>query len=191
MSCCEKREKTYHWNKNSSTLTGHGRRGMIKMKKTVVLVFLISLLLVVAGCGSYGRLRLQSGPGETLTIQQLKENWQNYHILATGVEPNVPSAIIFDRKEDDRTVIGERWWELKDYKTLLETIGLIEAQGPVGPYYPRLWRILGPEDYLYGYMFTAWDHAVMTIAEDKTMRVQDLPFPPFLAVDGAPAQREP
>jgi hypothetical protein len=37
------------------------------MKKGVVVVSLISLLVMVAGCASYGKLRLQSGPGETMT----------------------------------------------------------------------------------------------------------------------------
>lgn len=34
-------------------------------------------------------------------------------------------------------------------------------------------------------MFTAWDSAVMDIVDSKTMKVQDLPMPPFLAVSGA------
>jgi len=160
------------------------RREMIKVKKRIGFVLLISLFFVVAGCGSYGRLRLQYGPAETMTIQQLKENWEKYHILATGVEPNVPSAIIFDRKDDGREIIGERWWELRDYKAVSETVDWIEAQEPVGGYYPRLWKILGPDEHLYGYMFTAWDHAVMFVGDDKTMRVMDLPVPPFLAVGG-------
>jgi hypothetical protein len=159
-------------------------REMIKMKKAAVFVSLISLFLIVAGCGSYGKFRLQSGPGETMTTQDLKENWQKYTILATGVERNVPSAIIFDRKDDNGEIIGERWWELKDYKAVSETVDWIEAQEPVGGYYPRLWKILGLDEHLYGYMFTAWDHAVMFVGDDKTMRVMDLPVPPFLAVGG-------
>jgi hypothetical protein len=166
------------------------RREMIKMRKSAVLVSLIGLLLVIAGCASYGQLRLQSGPGETVTIQQLKENWQNYHILATGVEPNVPSAVLFDRKDDGREMIGERWWELRDYKSVSDTIGWIENQISTGPYHPRLWKILGPDEHLYGYLFTAWDHAVMTVGDDKTMRVMDLPVPPYLEV-GGPDVRDP
>ncbi|HEX9910096.1 MAG TPA: hypothetical protein VGA86_04360 [Desulfatiglandales bacterium] len=162
------------------------------MKKGVVLVSLISLFIIVAGCGSYGKLRLQSGPGETTTTQELKENWEKYHILATGVEANVPSAIIFDRKDDGREIIGERWWELKDYKWVSETIDRIEAQGSTGGgYYPRLWKMLGPDGHLYGYMFTAWDKAVMPVNNDKTMAVLDLPMPPFLAVNGASQVRDP
>jgi hypothetical protein len=164
---------------------------MTKMKKNAVFVSLISLFFIVAGCGSYGKLRLQSGPGETVTTQQLKENWEKYHILATGVEANVPSAIIFDWKDDGREIIGERWWELKDYKSVSETIDRIEAQVSTGGYYPRLWKILGPDEHLYGYMFTAWDHAVMLIGDDKTMRAMDLPMPPFLAVNGASQVRDP
>jgi hypothetical protein len=160
------------------------------MKKRVLIISLMSVVLIVAGCGSYGKLRLQSGPGEAMTTPQLKENWEKYHVIATGVEPAVPSAIIFDRKDDGREVIGERWWELKDYKWVSEAIDRIEAQGSVAQYYPRLWKMLGPDDHLYGYMFTAWDHAVMTAGDDKTMRVMDIPVPPFLAV-GGPTVRDP
>ena len=173
-----------------SDLEGKTRKGLIEMKKGILLISLMSVFLIVAGCGSYGKLRLQVGPGETVTIQQLKENWEKYHILATGVEPNVPSAIIFDRKDDGREIIGERWWELKDYKSVSDTIDWIELQISTGPYYPRLWKILGPDDHLYGYMFTAWDHAVMPVGDDKTMRVMDLPMPPSLAV-GGPDVRDP
>lgn len=158
------------------------REEMMEVKRSYVFFGVIALLLMGAGCGSYGKLRLQSGTGETMTTQQLKENWQKYNVLATGVEPNVPSAILFDRKEDGREIIGERWWTLKEGKEVHETIGRIETQGPVGPFYPRLWKVLGPDDHLYGYMVTAWDHAVMTIGDDKTMWVMDLPMPPFLAV---------
>ena len=166
------------------------RREMIKVKKRIGFVLLISLFFVVAGCGSYGRLRLQYGPAETMTIQQLKENWEKYHILATGVEPNVPSAIVFDRKDDGREIIGERWWELKDYKSVSETIGWLAREISPGPYYPRLWKILGPDDHLYGYMFTSWDSAVMIVGEDKTLRLLDIPMPPSMAV-GASDVRTP
>jgi len=156
----------------------------MRVKKNAVLASVMILLLLGAGCGSYGKLRQQSGPGEPMTTQQLKENWQKYNVLATGVEPNVPSAILFDRKDDGREIIGDRWWTLQEGKDVIATIERIETQLPVGPYYPRLWKVLGPEDHLYGYMYTAWDHAVMVIGDDKTMRVMDLPVPPFLAVSG-------
>ena len=137
------------------------------MSKNAFWVLTLLMILFITGCSGYARLRLQSGQNETMTVEKLKESWQNYHILYAGLEPNVPSAIIFDRKDDDRKIVGERWWELKDAKTLSDTIEWIQKQTIVGPYYPRLWKILGPDDYLYGYLFTAWDHAVMRLVDGK------------------------
>ena len=159
------------------------RREMM-MRKRLSLVPVLFLVLLVIGCSGYARLRLQSGPDETMTIEKLKENWQSYQILYTGLEPNVPSAILFDRKDDDRKIVGERWWEMKDAKTLSDTIEWIRHQTPAGSYYPRLWKILGPDDYLYGYMFTTWDHAGMHQLDDKTLSVLDLPVPPSMTNDG-------
>ena len=158
------------------------------MKKGILLVGLIGLFLAIAGCGSYGKLRLQQGPGEKMTIQQLKENWKNYNILATGVEPAIPSAIVFDRKDDGREVIGERWWDLDNEESVSKTISRIEAQISPGAYYPRLWKILGPDGHLYGYMFTAWDSAVMSVGEDKRLSLLDIPMPPFMAVGAGEAR---
>jgi hypothetical protein len=163
---------------------------MVEMKKGLVLVSLIFLAVAGAGCANYGKLRLQSGLGETMTTQQLKETWEKYHVLAAGVEPGVPSAIVFDRNDDGREIIGARWWELKDNKWVSDTIDRIEAQGSVAQYYPRLWKMLGPDGHMYGYMFTAWDHAVMSVGHDNTMSVLDIPVPPFLAV-GGPDVRDP
>ena len=154
------------------------------MSKNAFWVLTLVMLLFITGCSGYARLRLQSGRNETMTVENLKENWEKYHVLATGVELNVPSAILFDRKDDHREVLGERWWELRDSKSVSETISWIDAQDPVGSYTPRLWAILGPDGHLYGYMFTAWNHAVMPIGDDHTLRVMDLPVPPFLAVSG-------
>jgi hypothetical protein len=125
-----------------------------------------------------------------MTIQKLRENWQNYHILYAGLEPNVPSALIFDRKDDDRKIIGERWWELRDAKALSDTIEWIQQQIN-GPYYPIVYKIIGPDNHLYGYMFTAWNHAVMRQVDEKTLSVLDLPVPPGMEYDGDGMVRDP
>ncbi len=151
------------------------------MKKRLASISIFCLFFVLAGCGSYGKLRLESGPGDTMTMQQLEKNREQYNIFVMGA-PNLPSAIIFDRKDDDRVILGERWWGLKDHNTLSGTISKIKIQPPVASYYPRLWKMLGPDDHVYGYMFTAWDSAVMHLVDGKTMKVQDLHMPPFLAV---------
>lgn len=147
------------------------------MKKRAHVLSAALIFVFIMGCSGYARLRPQYGPNETMTIDKLKSNWQNYHILYAGLEPNVPSAVLFDRTDDDRNIIGERWWEMKDYETLSDTIEWIQQQIN-GPYYPIVYEIRGPDDYLYGYMFTAWHHAVMRQVDEKTLSVLDLPLPP-------------
>lgn len=153
----------------------------MKRKERLAFVLLLCSFFAFAGCGNYGKLRLESGPGDTMTIQQLEKNWEQYDIFVMG-QPNLPAAIIFDRKDDARVIVGERWWALRDHKTLSETISKIKLQPVVGSYDLRLWKMLGPDDHLYGYMFTSWDSAVMQIVDGKTMKVQDLHMPPFLVI---------
>jgi len=43
--------------------------------------------------------------------------------------------------------------------------------------------VYGPDGHLYGYMFTSWDHAVMRMVDEKTLFVNDIPMPPYLAID--------
>jgi hypothetical protein len=73
-----------------------------------------------------------------------------------------------------------------------DLVDLIKWQLPIGVFYPRLFKVIGPDGHLYGYMFTSWDHAVMRAVDEKTLFVNELPMPPYLAIDGkGPASRTP
>jgi hypothetical protein len=146
------------------------------------LVVFPALLAFLWGCASYGKLRPQKGPGEKMTVEQLVANRQNYHVLFAGVHRKLPSAVLFDRKDDNITVKGDRWFPVEDQGTLKDLIEWVEHQQPIGIYYPRLWEMQGPDGDLYGYMFTAWTNVVMKIVDENTVEVQDLPLPPYLAV---------
>jgi len=39
---------------------------------------------------------------------------------------------------------------------------------------------LGPDDQFYGYLFFAWDYAVIKAVDDKTMYVYDLESPLYI-----------
>ena len=151
----------------------------------------ILLMLLVAGCSglmSYGKLRPAYGPGEALTIQDLTRNWRDYNVyyaaLHAGVSIDHPSAVMFDPKNDDRTVNFSRWAKVESEETLAKLIDSIQTQPPVGGYYARLWKLLGPDGQLYGYLFTPWDHVVAKVREPGTMLVYDIPLPPYLAQNG-------
>jgi len=148
-------------------------------------IMVLLLVFLTSGCSwlkGYGKLRLQSRHEEKVTIQELKDNWDDYTIYYAGYYGRLsikhPSAVMFDPKKDDRVLVGDKWTKVEDQETLSRLISSIQSQKAM--YYPRLRRILGPDDQFYGYMFTALHQAVIKVVDDRTMWVYNLPMPPYL-----------
>jgi hypothetical protein len=154
-------------------------------KYSVLPLAIIWVGLLVSGCAStqYGKLRMPDRT-DPVTVETLLKNWKDYELYYAGLHAGHPSAVLFDRKDDDRGFNTERWFKVDNKELLNELIDNIERQLPIGVYYPRLWKIIGPDGHLYGYMFTSWDHAVMRAVDGKTLFVNDLPLPPYLDVNG-------
>jgi len=160
--------------------------------KDLFLTFIVFVLIFfMSGClqlNSYGKLRRQSRDEKSVTIQYLKENWNDYITYYAGYYGSIsikhPSAVMFDPRNDSKGLVGDKWTMVKDKQTLSELISSIQSQESVGGFYPRLWRILGPDEQLYGFLFTAWDHVVTKVIDYKMMWVYDLPSPPYLSIDG-------
>ena len=140
------------------------------------------LMVLLAGCPlikNYGKLELQYGPGEKMTIQRLEERWQDYNIYYAGVHIQLPSAVIFDPKDDDRRLLThERWVHIEDRKELSEVLLWLWGDETSSEFYPNLYEILGPDNQLFGYMYTPWDHANIKVIDKKTLWVDDIPVTP-------------
>ena len=137
---------------------------------------LVSLSLM-SGCSwlkSYGKVRVLSRHEQKVTIKGLKENWQDYTVYYAGLSVGTAAGVMFDARNDDKTLVGDRWTKVEDQQTLLELIGVIESYTH---FYPRLHRILGPDDQSYGYLFFAWCHPVIKVVDDRTLYVCDLESP--------------
>ena len=151
------------------------------MKKYSALLLAILLAgLLASGCAltQYGKLRMPEKT-DPVTIQSLQKNWEDYEIYYTGIHAGRPSALLFDRRDDDRGFVTERWFRVESKETLDDLIEAIARGRPIAAYYPRLWRVVGPDGHLYGYMFTPWNHAVMKAVDEKTLFVHDLPLSPY------------
>lgn len=150
-------------------------------------IIVLVCVFLMAGCSwlrGYGKLRLQPRGAREVTIQELRENWHEYTIYYAGYYGGLslkhPSAVMFDPEQDDRALVGDKWTKVGDEETLSKLISSIQSQR--ARYYPRLWRILGPDDQLYGYLFSAWDRVpvVIKVVDERTMWVSNLPLPPYL-----------
>jgi hypothetical protein len=134
-----------------------------------------ALTLGCAAFNTYGKLRVRAESGQRVTIQELQENWRDFSIYRAGLYAAIPSAIMFDPKDDDKTVVGEGWVRVEDEKTLAELMSSIKSSSYS---FPRLQMILGPGNEFYGYFFSEWNHAYIRVIDDKTLWIEDIPLRP-------------
>jgi len=145
-------------------------------------VFIIVAAFLMPGCAwlrGYGKVRLSTEYGDDMTIQKLQENWNDYNISYAGMSPSNPAGIMFDRKNDGRELVGDRWIRVEEKETVSEITSWIETYTQ---FHPRLHVILAPNNKLYGYIFYPWgyDYVVTKVINDKTLYVYDLESPVYL-----------
>jgi len=153
-------------------------------------VIALALVFLMSGCSwykSYGKVRALSRHEEKLTLQELKENWQDYTIYYAGSSVDLPSAIMFDPKRDDKALVSDKWIKVEDQETLSELISWLQH---TTRFHPRLQRILGPDDQFYGYFYSGWNHVVLKVVDERTLWVYDLPIPPDLYYNGDGDERK-
>ncbi|MFO7554833.1 MAG: hypothetical protein R6W88_06485 [Desulfobacterales bacterium] len=151
------------------------------MKKYKFLsVFLVAIL--ISSCASwsnnYGKLRMIDKSHSEVTIQDLIDNWGDYNIYYSdkyeGYSPRAALGIMFDPKNNETTLVGDRWKKVKDQKDLIEMTEWIYSNTQ---YEPWLNEILGPDGKFYGYLYYSYGFVTLKVVDDKTMSVFNLEEP--------------
>jgi len=75
---------------------------------------------------------------------------------------------MFDPKNNETTLVGDTWIKVEDKKTVSEIIGSIKNYTEFNP---QVWKILGRDDRLYGYLFYPGGQVVIKVVNDTTMSV--------------------
>jgi len=135
-------------------------------------VWFVGLMLVLAsvacagpkGTGLYETLSL--GEKKRL-LEELKKNWQEYHVYCDGAASS-PGALIFDPKNDDRNLIGYRYNRLLKEDSVRSAIIQIEFQLD---FVPKLYRIFDENKNFYGYVLLAKDLPVPKRVDEKTLEL--------------------
>ncbi len=143
-----------------------------------VLIFAVFSLVAFfsAGCapGGYGTLRIA---GQEMTIGRLAKDWKDYRVAYAGVRVSRPNAILFDPKNGDTTItLHEYWSPVEDQETLgdlLEWIQLFKLYGP-----PRLYKIMGPDSRIFGYLYTLDTGALIKVIDENTLWIDDMTLRP-------------
>jgi len=152
------------------------------------LLIVIVLVFLIYGCAQlkgYGKIRVLPRHEEKISLQELETNWQDYTIYYAGLSVGTAAGIMFDPKNDDKILTGDKWIKVEDKETLSALIGWIRTYIQFDP---RLWRIVGPGDQFYGYLFCACSHVVIKSVDETTMYVYDILSP--LYIDDEPRFRE-
>ena len=160
---------------NGSRLLSHGsgKNGDGKMKESLVFLAVgVLIVFLTAGCTGYGKLRPLAHQGRGMTIEALEKDWQGHTVYWAGLNVNEPSGLMFDPKGDERALTGDHWMKVKDKKALSDMIDWLQTNHD---FYPFLLRILGPDNQLYGYMYTGWRQVVIKPVDDRTLWVGDMP----------------
>ena len=85
---------------------------------------------------------------------------------------------MFDPKNDTKTLSpSDRWIKIEGVERISEVVNWIKVYDHQGNA-PVLRSIHGPDNQLYGYLFTGWYHAVFKVVDEKTLFAYDLPQPP-------------
>ncbi len=146
-------------------------------RKIVFLIATITLLFLISGCaiGNYGRITREYASEGGLSIEVLQGNWQDYDVFYAGIAKDNPRGILFDPKKDDKNLTGDRWVELLDEEGISTVILWLENNDP--KFRPYLYRLIGPDQQVYGYVYTATNNVVSKAIDDKTLYVFDLELP--------------
>lgn len=137
------------------------------IRKSIFLsVFLIVLIIFSCATWSnnYGKLRIIPKSQNEVTIQDLIDKWEDYDIYHAGVGGPYNWGIMFDPKNNDTTIVGDRWKKVEDKESLLEIIKWIKNPD-------QLNEILGPDGLFYGYLCYSYGPVTLRMVDDKKMYV--------------------
>ena len=140
-------------------------------------VFIIVFIIFscAASQQNYGKLRKLTKGQNEVTIQNLTNKWDDYNIyysdIYEGYNPRAALGIMFDPKNNEPTLVGDRWKKVKDQKDLIDITKWIYSNTQ---YEPWLNEILGPDGRVYGYLYYSYGSVTLEVIDDKTMYVFNL-----------------
>jgi hypothetical protein len=155
-----------------------GKEGKMKTNRSLypVLITVLALLLF-GGCATLrsGGVASIIGPnGEVVTLQDLVKNWEAYDIYYAGLSDDTPAALLFDPRNDDKTLSGKRWKKVEDQKLLASMVDFIQKYTLFDP---RLYSIVGPDHQVYGYVFSPTNEVRLKVVDEKTIYVYEVESP--------------
>jgi len=138
-------------------------------RPNIALVSILIMLALVAGCaGAYVNMKVEDKGG--MTAETLVNNWQNYNVYYLG-DFSIPYVVLFDPKDDGKTIkVADRWERVPSQADARRMVDMISTPGH-GLNVPKLWKLLGPDDSVFGYIYTKATMLNTNMVDAQTMLV--------------------
>jgi hypothetical protein len=138
-----------------------GKRRFIHLAVTVFIS-----VLFISGCASFGRLRVESGSDTKVFLKDIEENYDKYIIYANEWPTDEVSAIVFDPKDDNKTIETDGWTKVTSQEQLSK---LITRSNRL--IFRQFFKIVGPDGDSYGYLLGGAQYVWINIVDDNTLRL--------------------
>lgn len=145
-------------------------------KKGFVCLAVVSIisLSLISGCAS-GILRVQSGSDTKMFLKGIEENKDKYIIHANEWPDGEVSAIVFDPKDDNRTVENDGWTEVTSQEQLSKLIARSDRL-----FSRQFFNIVDPNDNFYGYLLGGEQYVWITIVDENTLKLHNARWSPAI-----------
>jgi hypothetical protein len=136
---------------------------------SLIAVILMTVFFSCSHTKNFGKLRMQPATGKEVTLGKLWDDWTEFDIFFTGLHENHPTAIVFDPIEDDKTLTGEPWTQIRDQYDLWDRFRWMDRAFFYNDFV--LYEILDADNQLYGYIYTSTASVWVKKIDEKTMWV--------------------
>ena len=133
----------------------------------------ILIYIFIAGCwGTNGKIIKQTGTEEVVTLDQLRDNWDDYDIYFGMRSNRYADAIMFDPKNNGTKLGGDSWIKIEDQDNLDEKIEALQSIYN----YAKVHVIQGPDNQFFGYMYyPTYLYVPVKVVNERTLYVSALP----------------
>lgn len=139
--------------------------------RTTILAMLTAAVLFLSGCAGFEG-RLHSPARGVVGIQDLIDNHRNFRVFFAGRAVHMPTALVFDPKDDDLTLTFHESWATVKTPTLMEEVVKWLL---LDPYHgPSLYEIHGTDGRFYGYIYTNQTQLAITAPEPGVLRLGNM-----------------
>ncbi len=154
-------------------------KGAVMQRKISIPLLTTALmgLLICGGCAGYGQARYQGLVQGRDMLESMMANFEDYHVYYSGMSESFPSGIIFDPKDDEKTVVQNGWIPVETRDLAWELVRNLER---FYHFRPVLYALIGEDGRHYGYIYTSYQRIVVRQLEENKIYVNEMPIAPHL-----------